>query len=67
MIPKIISQSTYELLESNGHAVPRTATNYIQTGWKIGQDYLVKSEKQQKPLKVRCTQDCPFHLRVNED
>jgi len=61
---KITSQPTYDLLVSRGHGVPRTDNNDIQDGWIVGKRYLVKPTNEREPLKVRCTQDCPYHLQV---
>lgn len=61
---KRISQSTYDLLIDRKHAVPRDGANYIQIGWKVGKEYEVFVNQTTEPIKVRCTQDCPFHLQV---
>lgn len=61
---KIISNSTYELLKLSGHAVPRTEGNYIQTNFLVGKEYMVTTKDNLEPIKVRCTQDCPHHLKV---
>lgn len=63
---RIISNSAYELLKSSGHVVPRTDNNDIQTNFSVGKEYFVTSKDNLEPIKVRCTQNCPHHLKVIE-
>ena len=63
---KRITQNTYDLLLSVGHAVPRDNKGYIQTNWRVGGEYMVYVNESTEPLKVRCTQNCPHNLQVKE-
>lgn len=57
---KKISQQSFEELKISGHCVPR----YEETGkiipFKVGKKYTISDGKEK--IKVKCTQDCPYHL-----
>jgi len=67
MKPKIIGNESYNILKSTGHVVPRNKQNYIVESFKVGGEYEVKSEENEELIKVRCTQDCPHHLKIIEE
>jgi hypothetical protein len=62
MKPRLIGDESFEVLKSVGHDVPRDNARYI-IPFRVSSEYIVKNSKGET-LKVRCTQDCPTHLRV---
>lgn len=60
---KKISSESFEILKISGHVVPRNKNKYI-IPFVVGKEYIVQNEETKETLKVRCTQDCPHHLRL---
>ena len=60
---KKISNESFEILKVSGHVVPRTKSKNI-IPFAVGKEYIVENEETKETLKVRCTQDCPHHLRL---
>ncbi len=70
---KIISTEAYNTLLHSGHCVPRAPLTGKITDWediivpfRVSKEYQVISPDNKTPLKVRCTQDCPIHIRLIE-
>lgn len=62
---KTIHERAFNELKENGHCVPRlwdTADNITQ--FTVGKEYFVTTAHSTEKLKVRCTQDCPIHIKV---
>lgn len=59
-----VSKQTFDEIKLFGHGVPRTNARYIDERFKVSKEYLIEHESE--TLKVRCTQNCPVHLRVIE-
>lgn len=60
---KVISDSSYSLLVASTRVVPRDEANNL-VSFKVGKEYTVISKSNDKEIKVRCTQDCPYHLKM---
>ena len=60
---KTISNESYEVLKSSGHVVPRNENGFI-IPFVVGKKYEVKSKDNDDLITVKCTQDCPYHLKT---
>ena len=58
---KILNSGTFEILKDKGAVVPRNKANYI-ISFVVGKEYTVYNEDKTETLKVRCTQNMPYHL-----
>lgn len=63
---KELTEQTFEELKQFGSTVPRNKNRYIITSFKVSHEYTVRKYGTTETLKVRCTQDCPTHLKVIE-
>lgn len=63
---KVLTEQTFEELKQFGHGVPRDKNRYIVTSFKVSKEYTVRKKGTNEVLRVRCTQDCPTHLKVIE-
>lgn len=63
---KALAEQYFNQLKSNGHTVPRNEkTGEVLTSFGVGKEYKVHAAgKPEETLIVRCTQDCPTHLKV---
>lgn len=62
----IIGDEAYNNLLHDGHTVPRLGNpkdpEDTIVRFAVGKEYKVISKSNKSPIKVRCTQDCPYHL-----
>lgn len=64
-VTRIVTEQTFLEIKSTGHGVPRDKARYIQENFSVGKDYIIYcKELPDEKLNVRCTQDCPTHLKV---
>jgi len=63
MIIKTISDQSYAELLSFGAVVPRDNEKGVIV-FGVGRKYMIAGNKKQPPVKVTCTQDCPYHLKI---
>lgn len=61
-----VSIQTFEEIKQYGHGVPRTEDRHIQENFSVGKEYLIHVDGSNEQLHVRCTRNCPTHLRVIE-
>jgi len=61
---KKLTEQTFEELKQFGSTVPRDKNRYIDNSFKVGKEYEVVKEGTTETLKVRCTQDCPTHIKI---
>lgn len=64
MSRKKIPHRYFEELVSLGHTVPRYEDSGEQIPFQVGKEYTIGNDKDQRTIKVRCTQNCPFHIKV---
>jgi hypothetical protein len=60
---KKLPLNEFEAIKSSGHGVPRDKSGYI-VPFKVGYEYTIGNIENNETLKVRCTQNSPYHLRV---
>lgn len=63
---KILNNESFNILKERGSAVPRDTGNYIITSFIIGKEYTVYNEDKSEYLRVRCTQNNPYHLKTSQ-
>jgi hypothetical protein len=63
---KKIHPSSYEQLRTTGNVVPRDKNYYrFESGFKVGNEtFVTNGQLNCPPIKVKCTQDDPYHLSV---
>ncbi len=59
---KTIGHASFLDLKGFGHAVPRMTKNGNQIPFLVGKEYNVTSDESTEIVRVRCTQDNPYHL-----
>ncbi len=60
---KIIPQRYYNELLNDGHTVPRNEKTGEVLPFKVGGEYNIVCNENKTPIKARCTQNCPYHLK----
>lgn len=66
IVTKTIGDQYYNEIKLSGHGVPRNIKTGEQIPFSVGKDYYIISLLNKEPLFVRCTQDCPYHLKIND-
>lgn len=61
---KKIPLEYFNQLVNSGHTVPRDKKTGDFIPFKVGKEYVIGNDENRELLKVRCTQDCPYHLIV---
>jgi hypothetical protein len=61
---KELTEQTFEELKQFDSTVPRDKNRHIVTSFKVGKEYEVRKYGTKETLKVRCTQDCPTHIKI---
>lgn len=61
---KVIPQRYFNELKDRQNTVPRNEKTGELIPFKVGKEYTIQAEETKETIKVRCTQDCPYNLRV---
>lgn len=61
---KLIPFRYFNELKNRGNTVPRNEKTGDLIPFKVGAEYFICFEKNGQPLRVKCTQNCPYNLRL---
>lgn len=63
---KHIPARYFNELKNSGHTVPRDEKTGDVLPFKVGKNYTIINPDTKEEITARCTQDCPFHLKLIE-
>lgn len=61
---KQIPYRYFSELKNEGHTVPRNEKTGQVLPFKVGGEYTITNNKTNETLKAKCTQNCPYHLKL---